>query len=125
MCLTAHKTQGLHLRSSQPTLAHNTNQTQHHHNMRLPTTLRRSKPDLETSPSQRGLGKWEDLARADSSSDALVRPSGHNARPKRSGEVCSPRWIDDKATPGIQRYRTGAQLAAFAAVCDVHPLLLL
>ncbi|ELR11518.1 uncharacterized protein ACA1_256570 [Acanthamoeba castellanii str. Neff] len=87
--------------------------------MLLPT-LRRSKPELETSPSQRGLGKWEDLARADSSSASHTRLPGHIAHPKPSGAVCSPRWIDDNATPGIQRYRTGAQLAAFAAVCDLR-----
>ncbi len=110
--------------------------------MRLPALCRRSRgregaiTERNTSrPS--GLAKWQGLLTAEEATTLPFPPltwrpphEGESDRgPTRSGRrgrgaVCSPRWLDDKAGPNIQRFRTGAQVYAFATSCNVHPLLL-
>jgi hypothetical protein len=110
--------------------------------MRLPALCRRSRR-REGATTERstgrpsGLAKWQALLTAEEATTLpfppLTRRAPHEGEsdrgPTRSGRrargaVCSPRWLDDKAGPNIQRFRTGAQVYAIATARNVHPLLL-
>lgn len=69
-----------------------------------------------------GLAKWELKLVAEGGSPTTNDAPATTITPQASPRtLVSPRWVDDKAEPRIQKHRTDAQLGAMAALYATNP----
>ena len=82
--------------------------------------------DAESQPQRRGLSKWEQrLERAaveqGAGPSSSSSPSLRKSDPTSSTAATSPRGLDDKADPSIQKFRSSSQVRAMAELYMTNP----
>lgn len=88
------------------------------------TTNTASPRGRSTTPRGEGLVKWELKLVAEGGSpvpDDAPSATTHITPQASPRTLVSPRWVDDKAQPRIQKHRTDAQLGAMAALYATNP----
>jgi len=80
----------------------------------------------ESQPQRRGLSKWEQrLERAaveqGAGPSSSSSPSLRKSDPTSSTTATSPRGLDDKADPSIQKFRSSSQVRAMAELYMANP----
>lgn len=76
----------------------------------------------ESQPQRRGLSKWEQrLERAAVEQGEGPSSSLRKSDPTSSTAVTSPRGLDDKADPSIQKFRSSSQVRAMAELYIANP----
>jgi hypothetical protein len=78
--------------------------------------------DDDDGAESQGLSKWEQrLERAAVEQGAGPSSSLRKSDPTSSTAVTSPRGLDDKADPSIQKFRSSSQVRAMAELYITNP----